>query len=151
MNDVVVSAVKENKKRYLDFLLDADPDEAMLDRYLDDGEMYVMTAQGKAVCVAVVLGLTDSLCELKNIATAPDYRGRGYATRMIGWLLDHYASRYAVMQVGTSEYGTGFYQKVGFTYSHTVKNFFTDHYPEPIVENGMQCVDMIYLKKETCS
>ena len=34
--------VKENKKQYLDLLLLADEQEDMVDRYLDNGKMYVL-------------------------------------------------------------------------------------------------------------
>ena len=34
--------VKENKKQYLDLLLLADEQEDMIDRYLDNGKMYVL-------------------------------------------------------------------------------------------------------------
>lgn len=33
--------IKENKKRFLPLLLLADPEEAMIDRYLEDGELWV--------------------------------------------------------------------------------------------------------------
>ena len=38
--------VKENKKQYLDLLLLADEQEDMVDRYLDNGKMYVLDDNG---------------------------------------------------------------------------------------------------------
>ena len=38
--------VKENKKQYLDLLLLADEQEDMVDRYLDNGKMYVLYDNG---------------------------------------------------------------------------------------------------------
>ena len=38
--------VKENKKQYLDLLLLADEQEDMIDRYLDNGKMYVLDDNG---------------------------------------------------------------------------------------------------------
>ncbi|WP_330383747.1 hypothetical protein [Clostridioides difficile] len=49
------------------------------------------------------------------------------------------------MVVGTSESGVPFYEKFGFVYSHKIKNFFVDNYPEPIFEGELQCVGMLYL------
>jgi hypothetical protein len=40
-----------------------------------------------------------------------------------------------------------FYEKCEFKRSHVVKNFFTDNYDHPIIEDGKQLVDMIYLKR----
>ena len=43
------------------------------------------------------------------------------------------------MTVGTGDVpGTlGFYRNCGFKYSHRIKNFFTDNYDHPIVEDGL--------------
>ena len=50
------------------------------------------------------------------------------------------------MGTGGSPQALGFYQSCGFVPSHVVPRFFTDHYDHPIFENGVQLVDMIYLK-----
>lgn len=39
-------------------------------------------------------------------------------------------------------------EKCGFIRSHSIKNFFLDHYNHPIYEAGMQLVDMIILRKK---
>ena len=36
----------------------------------------------------------------------------------------------------------------GFIDSHRVERFFTDNYDHPIIEDGIQLVDMVYLKRE---
>ena len=53
-----------------------------------------------------------------------------------------------VIHVGTSESGVGYYERYGFVRDHVVKNFFTNNYPEPIIDNGIPCVDMTYLYLE---
>lgn len=40
-----------------------------------------------------------------------------------------------------------FYEHCGFTYSHTVKDFFTDNYDHKIIEDGKELRDMIYLRR----
>ena len=37
-----IEKIEGDKKRFLDLLLDADPYEPMVDRYLDAGEMFVL-------------------------------------------------------------------------------------------------------------
>lgn len=138
--------VVSDKKRFLPLLLLADPDEGMVDRYLAQGEMFVLEVDGKVVSEAVVLPLSDRLCELKNLAVEEALHRQGYGSRMLRRLFHHYRGRFSRMQVGTSD--PRFYEKAGFVYSHTVSGFFTEHYPEPIYDNGVQCVDMIYLVKE---
>ena len=53
------------------------------------------------------------------------------------------------MLVGTGDVPSSksFYEHCGFAISHRIKNFFTDNYDHPIYEDGVQLVDMIYLKK----
>ena len=38
----IVRAVERDRKRHLALLLEADPDEAMIARYLERGDMYVV-------------------------------------------------------------------------------------------------------------
>ena len=45
MNMTIIE-IKENKKKYLDLLLLADEQEDMIDRYLDNGRMYVLDDNG---------------------------------------------------------------------------------------------------------
>ena len=40
-----------------------------------------------------------------------------------------------------------FYRSVGFEFDHLLKNFLIDNYPEPIFEDGVQAIDMRYLKR----
>ena len=66
-----ISQVIENKKDYLDLLLLADEQESMIDRYLERGEMFVLTDGDKTVAVCVVTNEGEGVYEIKNIATAP--------------------------------------------------------------------------------
>lgn len=141
-----------DKKRYLDLLLIGDEQESMIDRYLDRGEMFVLADGGvKAVCVVTDEG--GGVCELKNIAVIPEAQHQGYGSRLVAYLLRHYAGRFACMMVGTGDVpGTvGFYRSCGFVFSHRIANFFTDHYDHPIMEDGVLLRDMVYLKLKLCN
>ena len=78
--------VKENKKRYLDLLLLADEQEDMIDRYLDKGKMYVLDDNG-VKCECVITDEGNNILEIKNIATVPEYQGKGYARALLSLLL----------------------------------------------------------------
>ena len=55
---MIITEVKTNKKQYLPLLLLADEQENMIDRYLEQGTMYVLNDDGvKAECV-----VTDEGC-----------------------------------------------------------------------------------------
>lgn len=141
--------VKENKKQYLPLLLLADEQEDMIDRYIENGTMYVLEDGGiKGECIVTDEG--DGILEIKNIATMPEFHGKGYGRVLIDYVADRYKGQYSVLQVGTgdSPLTIPFYEKCGFVRHHVVKNFFTDNYDHPIFEGGVQLKDMIYLRKE---
>lgn len=145
---MTISEVMHNKKQYLSLLLLADEQEDMIDRYLDRGTMYVLEDEG-IKCESVVTDEGNGILEIKNLATAPDFQGKGYGRSMIAFLVAHYKDRYSVLQVGTGEspLTVPFYEKCGFVYSHRIKNFFVDHYDHPIYECGVPLIDMVYLQR----
>lgn len=141
--------VDENKKQFLSLLLLADEQEDMIDKYIERGMMYVVDDNGiKAECVVTDEG--KGILEIKNIATVPEYQGKGYGKALIDFVVGKYKGRYSVLQVGTgdSPLTVPFYEKCGFVRTHSVKNFFTDHYDHPIYECGVQLKDMIYLQRK---
>lgn len=74
--------IKENKKQFLSLLLLADEQENMIDRYLERGTMYVLNDNGvKAECVVTDEG--NGILEIKNIATVPEYQGKGYEKQIL--------------------------------------------------------------------
>ena len=144
-----IGEVRENKKEYLELLLLADEQEPMVDRYLDRGSMYALFEDGvRAVCVVTDEG--GGILELKNLAVRPEYQRKGYGTAMIRFLEERYRGQYGILQVGTgdSPLTVPFYEACGFRRSHTVKNFFTEHYDHPIYEAGVLLKDMVYLRKK---
>ena len=144
-----IKEVKEGKKHYLDLLLLADEHENMIDRYLTNGTMYVLEDDGvKAECV--VLDAGGGVLEIKNIATDPQFHGKGYGKALIEFIAQKYKSDYSILQVGTGDSPSTipFYEKCGFTRSHIIKNFFTDNYDHPIYDDGVKLIDMIYLRKD---
>lgn len=145
---MVMIEVTENKKQYLDLLLLADEQEDMIDRYLDKGRMYILNDNG-IKCECVVTDEGNGVLEIKNIATVPEYQGKGYAKSLIDFLVKEYGGEYSILQVGTgdSPLTVPFYEKCGFARSHSIPNFFTDNYDHPIYECGVQLVDMVYLRR----
>ena len=66
-----ICPVLHNKKQYLDLLLLADEQESMIDRYLERGEMFVLTDAGDTKAACVVTREAEDVFEIKNIATHP--------------------------------------------------------------------------------
>lgn len=126
---VEVRKISTGKRKYLPLLLEADPSEAMIDRYLDDGELYVLVRDGRSVCAAVVGQTDENCCELYNLATEASERGKGYASKLVRHLLRLYQPRAKTMRVGTSKALMSFYERFGFKYVCTRKGFFlNEHY-----------------------
>lgn len=140
--------IENNKKRYIDLLLLGDEDEKMIDKYLERGEMYILDDNGiKAECVVTNEG--NKILEIKNIAVSPKFQKQGYGKKLIEFITEKYSENFSVIQAGTgdSPLTIPFYEKCGFRKSHIVKNFFIDNYKNPIYEEGVQLIDMIYLQK----
>lgn len=139
-----------HRKDYMDLLLLADESEAMVDRYLERGDMYALEDGGRVVCICVVTDEGDTTLEIKNLAVLPDAQRHGYGKRMIEYIKGIYAGKYEHLLVGTgdSPLTIPFYEKCGFVRSHIIPNFFIENYDHPIVECGVKLVDLIYLKQK---
>lgn len=144
-----VKLIDENKKAFLDLLLLADEQEDMIDKYLERGEVFALY-DGDLKSICVVTQEDENTCELKNIATYEKDRGKGYGSHLIRYLFQHCKDRCKTLLVGTgdSPWILSFYERCGFEVSHRVENFFTDNYDHPMYEDGVQLVDMVYLKKD---
>lgn len=135
----------------MDLLLLADPYEAMVREYLADSTLFSARWDGTVVGVFVIINLGDDVWELKNIAVAEEWQGKGVGKA----LLDAACAAAAEAGARIIEVGTGnssldqlaFYQKAGFRMQRIAKNFFTLNYPDPIVENGIACQDLVILAK----
>lgn len=146
---MVIKLITKDKKQFLDLLLLGDEQESMIDRYLNTGDLFALyDYELKAVCV--VTQVDNRICELKNIAVYEQFQGHGYGTALIGYISEHYRNRYETMLVGTGETPSilSFYRKCGFEPSHRIPHFYTDNYDHPMFEEGVQLVDMVYLKKQ---
>lgn len=126
----------------MDILLLADPDTEAIERYLYDGDLYIYKDGEDIVAGAVLYPLEDGSCELKNIAVLESLQGKGIGSKFLKRIMGEASKTYTHMLVGTTAPTEGFYKSLGFEYSYTIANFFIDNYPEPIYEDGIQCVDM---------
>lgn len=142
--------ITENRKDYLDYLLLTDPQEDMIDRYLDSGDMFALYDGGELCTLAVVTDSGDGSCEIRNLVTVYGHRGKGYTRAMIYFLSERYRGRCGVMYANTISYGESLrtLQICGFEYSHRLAGFVAEHYREPIILDGERIEDLVYLKKD---
>jgi len=130
----------------------ADPSEEMVKSYLADGHLYAARWDGVIVGTFVLLELEEGLWELKNIAVAEEWQGKGVGKVLIREALERAVGKGAkVMEVGTGNSSVSqlaFYQKAGFRMKRIVHNYFTLNYDNPIFENDIQCRDLVVLSKD---
>lgn len=138
-----------DKTKYMDLLLIADEQVSMIEKYLYRGEMFALyDGDIKALCV--VTQEETGVYEIKNIVTVPEYQRKGYGKHLIEFIANNYKGSGKELYVGTGDCPSTltFYEKCGFKRSHVVKNFFIDNYDHPMFEDGVQLVDMVYLKRD---
>ena len=143
-----IRRISAGKDAYLPLLLEADPSEAMIRRYLDEGDLYALMVSGQTVAVAVVLPWGGGAFELKNLAVQPKYQGQGFGGKLLRHLMKLYSADANRMIVGTSPAIVRYYERFGFKKDGVIPHFFRDNYPEPILENGEALDDMITMSAD---
>jgi ribosomal protein S18 acetylase RimI-like enzyme len=132
-------------------LLDADPSREAISKYLGSSEMHIALTGGEMIGVIVLYPVDKVTVEIKNIAVAEKFQGRGVGQRLLEHAKDIAINKKVqAILIGTSNSSFGqlyLYQKAGFDITAIKHNFFLDHYEEPIIENGIQCRHMIMLTK----
>lgn len=144
-----IRIIDNNKKDFLDLLLLADEQESMIDKYLDRGTLFALYDDDlKSICVVTDEG--NGSYELQNLATYEQFQGKGYGKRLVSHISNYYKDKGTTMLVGTGSvpWILSFYECCGFTFSHRLKNYFIEHYDNPIFEEGIQLKDKIYLKMD---
>lgn len=134
----------------MDLLLEADPSESLVRAYCESGWCMIGEQEDSVVGVYVLLALSETTVEIKNIAVSENSRGQGYGRQLIQHALGEAAQRgFEVVEIGTGNSSFGqlaLYQKCGFRMHAIDFDFFRRNYPEPIFENGIECRDMIRLR-----
>ncbi|GAB2535433.1 GNAT family N-acetyltransferase [Gracilibacillus alcaliphilus] len=136
----------------MSLLLLADPSERLVLQYLKRGQCYVMEEEGVIIGVYVLLATRPDTVEIVNVAVEPDYQGKGLGKQLVIHAIDTARQQgWHTIEIGTGNSGVvqlALYQKCGFRITSIDRDFFLRHYEEPIMENGIQVVDMIRLSMD---
>ena len=116
-------------------------------KYLDRGNLYVGSMDNKDVAVIVTVEKDNGSVEIKNLAVDAAFRLRGIGRKMLEYVEKLYSGNKIILGTGETPSTLRFYLSCGYRYSHRIPNFFTDNYPNPIVEEGVTLRDMVYLYK----
>ncbi|MGL6463320.1 GNAT family N-acetyltransferase [Aeromonas hydrophila] len=135
----------------LALLLEADPAKQRIDAYLPGAWGFAVLAGNEVVgvCVAGLVG--EQTAEIFNIAVAPNRQQQGIGSGLLRFVLTSLAGKGVCrVELGTGSFGhqLTYYQRHGFRVDAVVKDHFLIHYPEPLMEQGIQHKDMLRLYLE---
>lgn len=134
----------------IDLLLLADETVDAIKKYLYDSRVYSVWSNQEEIAVFCLYPIDKNTLELKNIAVHTAYQNKHIGSYLIDQIKSIARQQsYQTLIVGTSDTGEAqirFYERNGFALYAKRENFFIDHYPEPIFENGKQMIDMVLLK-----
>ena len=141
-------------RAHWDLLLDADPWVEAVRDYTppqhSEAEVFLIGQAEKPYALCVIVPIKDGV-EIKNIATRPIMRRQGMASALIHHVIALAKARgHKAVEIGTATIGRDqirLYESLGFRQDGILKDFFL-RYPEPIIENGQLCRDMVMLRFE---
>lgn len=135
-----------------DLLLEADPSRSRISDYLAAGELWLGFVEAELVGVYVLLFHSPTLAEIMNVSVAENHQGCGWGTQLLQHAeLQAQAKGAKQLRIATADASLGqqrLYQRMGFLEHHRVPNHFVEHYPEPILEDGIPCIDQVVLQKD---
>ncbi|QNK64145.1 GNAT family N-acetyltransferase [Pedobacter sp. PAMC26386] len=142
---------KEIDQTLYDLLLLADPSIEEIKSYIYESQIFIASYRTNTIGVFVLLALDQNIIEIRNIAIKTDYQGIGLGKRLLEKATAISKNRgFSTLRIATGNSSIGqlaLYQKEGFELIDMIHNFFTDHYTNPIFENGIQCKHLLLLEK----
>jgi len=135
-----------------DLLLLADPSKELIDEYIHRGQSYVAYYREELVGIFVLIQTHPRTYEIVNIAVSEKNQGKGIGKNLLLKAIEIAKE----LKANSIEIGTGnssfhqlkLYQKCGFRIIGIDPDYFIRNYEEEIFEDGIQCRDMIRLRKD---
>ena len=128
----------------------ADPSDEMLHSYLKKSIGFVCTCDQKIVGALLLTPTRPFVTEIMNVSVDESHQNRGIGRELIRRAV-HKAKdmRMRKIEIGTGNPGVVqmlLYQKCGFRIVGVDLDYFRIHYKERIIENGIECRDMIRME-----
>ncbi|AFS78455.1 acetyltransferase, GNAT family [Gottschalkia acidurici 9a] len=151
MSDIVVKKLNSGDEIPYGLLMLADPSTESIDDYIHRGDCYAAYIDNIIVGAYVIIKTRPLTIELVNIAVSEIYQSKGIGKKLILDAIDKAKKENAkIIEVGTGNSSIiqiTLYQKCGFRIDGIDKDYFKQHYKDKIIENGIECIDMIRLRK----
>ncbi|GCC51728.1 N-acetyltransferase [Chryseotalea sanaruensis] len=152
LTGIKIKRVEKQDEIPFNLLLLADPSKENINKYIFSADIYTVKKEGLIIGCYVLQSVNRESIEIKNIAIEPAYQGKGVGTHLLNHAFEIAKTKgFEKILIGTGNSSVAqlcLYQKVGFRINKIIKDFFTDNYDEPIIENGIECRDMIILSKD---
>lgn len=149
MIDVSIKKLDDDKSAPYDLLFLADDSREAIEDYIKRGTCYGAYIGENIIGVYVLLKTRPFTMELVNIAVKNEYQNKGIGKKMVSDAINRARLENAkVLEVCTLNCGIYqllLYQKCGFRIIGVDRDYFKKHYEEKIMENGIECLDMIRL------
>lgn len=150
MNNITIRKMNCNDTIPYDLLYLADPSIDMVERYICEGECHIAILKNETVGVYLLSRKSLDTLEIVNIAVRESCQNTGVGKLLVENAVNLSKSEGArYLEVGTGNSSISqlaFYQKCGFRIIGVDVDFFKNNYSEKIVENGIECLDMIRLR-----
>ena len=131
-------------------LLLADETKEAIDKYIHQSVIYVLGYAQEIIAVCATAMISEGVMEIKNIAVREDWQNKGVGYRFLLDIIDkareQECSELIICTPDCAKKQLYLYQKAGFRISDIVRDYYRNHYPEPIFENGIELKDMGILK-----
>lgn len=152
MDEIELKKINNDEEIPYDLLLLADPSIEVINDYIHRGDCYVAYLNNDIVGSFVIIRTRPLTLELVNISVSEVYQGKGIGKRLIISAIETARKENAkILEVGTGNSSINqiaLYQKCGFRIVSVDRDFFKSHYKEKIIENEIECIDMIRLRME---
>jgi len=149
LNKISIKELKTKTELVYNLLFLADSSKDAVEDYINRGRCYGAYIDQTIVGVYVLLKTRPFTMELVNIAVKKEFQNQGIGKKMVLDAIDKSRLTNAkILEVSTGNCGISqiaLYQKCGFRITSIDRDFFKLRCPEKIVENGIECLDMIRL------
>ena len=145
-----MTVIKEISKSEIpmSLLLDADPSEKCIEKYLRGSTCFGAFVKDSLVGVCVTNSNKSGVAEIFSIVVIPEKQKKGIGTELLKFVIAYFVDIGATtLELGTGTFGYQllYYQRFGFRVESVWKNHFLDNYSEPIYDHGLQLKDMLRL------
>ena len=150
VTSVKIRLLDKHEKPPWELLLLADPSEDQIARYINVATIFIVENDDEVIGICALSETSKASYEIHNIAVAEHAQGNGIGTQLLRHIINFVEQQQAdSIIICTADTSTGqlnLYQKIGFKQDAIDKDYFIQHYKEPIFENGRQCRDRVRLK-----